>query len=122
MPTLFRYRFSLRTVMYGIGVSLVCFLVVYYIAFQARHIITGPTIILTEKSAPLVVTPTIVLSGTTENITSLSLNGRAIYTDDAGAFQETLVLPMGYTIVTLSAKDRYGRIRSLERIYVRKET
>ncbi len=35
---------------------------------------------------------------------------RKIYTDKDGYFKEALVLENGYTVATLQAEDRYGRI------------
>ena len=122
MPTLLGRNFSLRTLVYSIAVICLCGILLLYVVFQARHVLQGPIITLIDEPAHLTTAPTITLSGTTENIVSLTLNGKSIYTNDAGAFTETLVLPYGYTIMTLTAKDRYGRVRSLERTYVRKIT
>lgn len=121
MPTLFARHISLRTILFSISILCLCGILALYVAFQARHILEGPVITLSSEATQETTEPTLLLSGTALNITSLSLNGRAIYTDDAGAFTETLVLPLGYTIMTLTAKDRYGRVHSLERTYVRNE-
>lgn len=111
--------FSLRSVVYTLTTVVIFGALVLYLAFQARHIITGPVITLLAEPALSIDSPTITLHGSTENIVSLSLNGRTIYTNDAGIFTETLVLPRGYSILTLTATDRYGRVRSVERTYVR---
>ncbi len=121
MPTLFSRHVSLRTILSGIGILCLCGILALYVTFQARHILEGPIITLTSEERGEVTAPTVTLSGTALNIASLSLNGRPIYTDDTGAFTETLVLPLGYTIMTLTAKDRYGRVHWLERTYVRSE-
>lgn len=81
----------------------------FYAAFQSRLIITGPTITLNEDLNNVQYQRTVTIVGRAENIVSLSLNDRPIFTDDRGNFRETLVLPEGYTIMTLKAKDRYGR-------------
>ena len=119
MPTLFARHVSLRTIILSIGVLALCGTLMLYVAFQARHILEGPVITLASDASFETSLSTVVLSGIARNITSLSLNGRTIYTDDTGAFTETLVLPVGYTIMTLTAKDRYGRVHSLEQTYVR---
>lgn len=51
----------------------------------------------------------IVLSGVAENVTSLTLNGRPIVTDREGNFSEGIVLENGYSVVSLDARDRFGR-------------
>ncbi len=121
MPTLFARHFSLRTIVLGSALCCLCGILALYVAFQARHLLEGPVIRLISEAPYETSDPTVTLSGTALNITSLSLNGRPIYTNDQGDFTETLVLPKGYTIMTLTAKDRYGRVHSLERTYVRNE-
>ena len=51
----------------------------------------------------------IMLSGVAENVTSLTLNGRPIVTDLDGNFAEGIVLENGYSVVSLDARDRFGR-------------
>jgi hypothetical protein len=60
----------------------------------------------------------VMLQGSAENIAFLSLNGRQIYTDKKGYFQETLVLENGYTVATVQAQDRYGRSSSYTKEFV----
>lgn len=119
MPILFHRHFSLGTALYILLISAVVGAMSAYALFQARHIIDGPLVSLRDELAHLQQSPTVTLAGTAENITALTLNGRTIYTDDQGNFTETLVLPRGYTIVTLTAEDRYGRVHSVERTFVR---
>lgn len=118
MPTLFKRHFSLGTLLYGglilIAITLLC----AYALFQGRHVIAGPQIRL-EPTAYDGTAAEIHLAGNAQNIISLTLNGRAIYTDDAGNFTEEVVLPVGYTVMTLTAEDRYGRTRQVHREYVR---
>lgn len=118
MPTLFKRYFSLGTLLYGGLILALISLLCAYALFQGRHVIMGPQITLTPvvydgKEAA------VNLSGNAQNIISLTLNGRAIYTDDTGNFEEEVVLPVGYTVLTLTAEDRYGRVRSTSREYVR---
>jgi len=122
MPTLLRHQISLRTYVLSLMFLFILVLLGIYVAYQARHVILGPLITIHEEPSMALVAPTFLLTGLAENIVSLSLNGRDIYTDDTGNFSETLVLPLGYTIMTLTAKDRYGRVHSVERTYVRQGT
>lgn len=121
MPTLFARHISLRTILLGSVVLCLCGVLALYALFQARHLLEGPVITLISEELPYSDDPTMILTGKALNIVSLSLNGRSIYTNDSGDFKETLVLPSGYTIMTITAQDRYGRTHSLERVYVRSE-
>lgn len=119
MPVLFHRHFCLGTLIYGAGVIALVGLFATYVFFQARHIIDGPMIVLTDDPPAVVHEPTVHLAGIAENIVSLSLNDRTIYTDDHGRFNERVVVPVGHTTLTFLATDRYGRTEVLERKYVR---
>jgi hypothetical protein len=89
-----------------------------YVAFQARFLIIGPQLQLTDESEQLVNQRQITLAGSAANISRLWLNDRPIFTDAQGDFKEALVLENGYTIATIRAEDRYGRETTIKRTYV----
>jgi hypothetical protein len=101
--------------MLGFLVLGVCF--VFYIYHQAQSLITGPKIDLTELDT-VQHERLITLTGATQNIVALHLNGKEIYTDENGNFTQPLVLEGGYTILTLTAKDRFGRHTALTKKFV----
>ena len=115
MPTLFHRHFSLNLLVKLLLALTILSLLVFYALFQARLLITGPTISLSNELAYIQHERTITVSGNAQNIVSLTLNDRDIFTDDDGNFNEVLVLPDGYTIMTLKASDRYGRRTILEK-------
>ena len=81
-----------------------------YGVFEARRIIEGPTIIITSPvSGSATSTTALLISGTAENISFLTINDKPAYTDEAGNFALTISPPPGYTVVTVAAKDRFGR-------------
>lgn len=96
-------------------------LIAWYGFFQAHSLITGPQITLESPISTLQETKTVIVRGHTQNITELTLNGKVIHTNEAGYFDELLVLPDGYTIMTLHAKDRYGRKTTLSKPLVYQE-
>ena len=81
----------------------------WYVQFQARNLISGPRIALLNEPETEQTSRTVAIEGQAGNITSLELNGKTIFTDEQGYFEEILVLENGYTIMTLGAKDRFGR-------------
>jgi len=89
-----------------------------YVLFQARYMITGPQIILTERPASLQNQRQVELTGVAYNISRLWLNDRPIYTNAQGTFRETLIMENGYTSVTLKAQDRYGRETTVTEAFV----
>ena len=50
------------------------------------------------------------MTGNAKNAIDLSLNGRAISIDQAGNFNETIALLLGYNIVDIRATDKFGHI------------
>lgn len=114
-----RAFFSLPTALRIFFSIIVVALIVAYALFQARHLITGPIITLTDPLPAVISTSTITVRGRAENIVSLSLNGRPIFTTDEGTFEEAVTLVEGYTILTIEARDRYGNAERLEHNIVR---
>ncbi|MBX2866594.1 hypothetical protein KTR10_01375 [Candidatus Kaiserbacteria bacterium] len=96
-----------------LGVVVLGGALLWYGIFQARFFLAGPVISLESPTLTLQADRTVTIAGTAQNITEIRLNGKEINTDAEGAFAESLVLPTGYTIMTLRAKDRYGRTVSL---------
>lgn len=98
--------------------GLAAVVVLAYVLFQARFLIIGPVVQLTTEFKPVYNERIIAVDGQAENITDITLNGRPIYTNESGVFSEKLVLENGYTIMTIRARDRYGRETTLTRSFV----
>jgi hypothetical protein len=91
-----------------------------YGVFQAKNLIAGPDIeIASPANGALLGESLVEIRGTAKHISFFTLNGDKIYTDETGAFKEKILLSYGYNIVTLEAKDRFGRkvTKTLELIY-----
>lgn len=112
--------YSFRTLVKYWLIAIITLLMVFFILFQARFLVTGPKIVLTEVPEGPQNERQIIIAGTAYNISRLWLNDRPIYTDAEGNFKEALVLENGYTIATLRAEDRYGRTTVVSRqlVYV----
>lgn len=112
--------YSFRTLVKYWLIAIVTLLMVFFILFQARFLVTGPKIVLTEVPQGPQNVRQIIIAGTAYNISRLWLNDRPIYTDAEGNFKEEIVLENGYTIATLRAEDRYGRTTVVSRplVYV----
>ncbi len=83
-----------------------------YVYYQARDLITGPVIAIeTPKNFASVEGPLLEVRGTAENISFITLNDRQIFVDEESLFLEYLILPRGYSIIKIEAKDKFGRVR-----------
>lgn len=81
-----------------------------YGIFEARRIIEGPEItILSPTNGSATSSDIVTISGTAQNISFLTINDAPAYTDSEGHFEETLSPPVGYTVITVAAVDRFGR-------------
>ena len=118
MSPLYHHRLDFRTALYYAFLALLGLLFTAYALFQARFLIEGPEIFLSQVPTTVQHQRVVTLEGQTANIVSLHLNGREIYTDKNGYFKEALVLENGYTVATLKARDRYGRTRQVKTSFV----
>lgn len=112
-----RFTFPRRMLTFAfIGLISTC--VLAYILFQARFLLEGPQIALTNAPDAIQYERQVMLEGTAANITTITLNGRAIVTDETGVFREPVILENGYTTIRIDAYDRYGRTTAIERSFV----
>jgi hypothetical protein len=106
-------RLTARTILYTSLITLGITGFVGYVLFQARFMIQGPQIHITTPIPTSSNERIVTVAGNARNITKITLNGRQIFTDEYGQFEEALVLENGYTIATIAAVDRYGRETSV---------
>lgn len=89
---------------------------VVYGVFQARELFTGVSLALSGISDGVSYTEEILnISGTAPRATLLSINGREIFINKKGAFDEKILLPDGYSIITIAALDKFGNQK--EKVY-----
>ena len=108
------FRTIVKIAFSGLGLLLI----VLYVLFQARYLISGPQIELSGSHTLLQNEREIFLAGSAFNISRLWLNDRPIFTDAQGNFEEAVILENGYTITTLRAEDRYGRVTTVSQPFV----
>ncbi len=81
-----------------------------YSLFQARFIILGPDISVTSPLDEARVTTRVIdLVGNAQNISYISVNDRPIFISEKGDSNEKLIVENGLSIITIRAKDRFGR-------------
>jgi hypothetical protein len=101
-----RTPFSLKTLLIG---SL-ALLIVGYTIFNSRFLIQGPEIVL-ENIEDSIVTQdkTLFLTGKILHSSFITINGRPIFIDEHGNFNEKLLLSSGVSIIDIYAKDKFGK-------------
>lgn len=80
-----------------------------YGIFQARMLLQGPTLVIHSPFPGETVEGTLFeISGKTERVTHVTINGQPATMDTSGYFKEKLVTPTGYGVVLVEAKNRFG--------------
>ncbi len=90
-------------------VALVLVFLVYG-GLKTRNLVSGPKISVDNLVDGMTVSNDyITLTGTVRNTSNFSINGNPVPTDRTGAFSYQLLMPSGYSIIKLSAEDRFGK-------------
>ncbi|MFT5849265.1 MAG: hypothetical protein ACI9H6_000066 [Patiriisocius sp.] len=118
MSPIISQTITFRGILYYLFLAALASLFVGYALFQARFILAGPEVAFINQPETLQSSRQVILEGNAQNIVRMTLNGRQIYTDKSGYFNETLVLENGYTVATLQAHDRYGSSSSYTQEFV----
>lgn len=94
-----------------IALAIVALAFLGYAYWQAKDLLQGPQIHITapENGALISSTTKIIIKGYAENTVELILNGNTVFIDESGRFEEPMLLSKGYNLITLSAKDRFGK-------------
>lgn len=114
-------RITLRTVLGILFILLVLAVLIGYVGYQGRFLLVGPQIALLDAPPLSTEQNVVTFTGTTANITRLRLNGRQIFTDQNGHFDELVALTPGANIITIEAEDRYGRLTQVVHTVVQTE-
>ena len=94
------------------------FMVLAYGGWSFRHVFNGPEIILETPTEGASVPGKISIRGYARDAVETSIDGRTLYVDADGRFEDEIVLAKGPAIITLYAKDRFGREATREvRLY-----
>lgn len=91
-------------------------LVIGYGFIKALPLIRGPHIDVSTLSTNA--DGLTLISGTAVHTETLTMDGGTLLIDGSGHFSKNLMLPRGGAILKLTATDRFGRSRTLERTVV----
>jgi|GEM_PF-822353 len=101
-----------RIVIRFLGAAAVIILLGYGL-FEARRLIEGPRIsIASPRDGSAVAGPIVHVKGSADNAAFFTVNDTQSFIDENGQFDKAFSPPPGYTVLTVRAKDRFGRIAS----------
>lgn len=97
-------------------IALTLLLGALYGGIEAWPLLAGPSLTLTAPTGGATAQDGIVtVSGRALRVAKLTLNGAPLLHDQNGDFLSTLTYPVGGTILTLEATDRFGRTAQITR-------
>ncbi len=90
--------------------AIVLAIILGYAYLKTESFLSGPSISITApQNGSSVHQQVTLIEGVVEHAAHITLNGRQIYTDEAGILREEVLLAEGYNVLELSARDRFGR-------------
>jgi hypothetical protein len=98
-----------------VGFCIFFLLIIIYAFFRSKDLIFGVKIKNVEANgAPLPTDATMTnsildITGVAKNAVFLSLDDREISIDQMGDFNETIALLPGYNIISIKARDKFGK-------------
>ncbi len=103
-------RSSVRQILKIGVIVLVAVVILGYSYYKMRDLFMGPVIKITSPINGSTVNDSfVIIEGKTKNISKITLNDRLISVDPEGKFNEQLVVPLGYTIISVEGIDRFGK-------------
>jgi hypothetical protein len=81
-----------------------------YSLLKIKNFVVGPEITLYSPQDGLSAkTDLVLIKGKAERISQIFINGRKVFTDEAGNFNEPYLLASGYNLLEIMANDQFGR-------------
>ena len=106
-------RFSHHGIAFWIRSGLITAFVITIAIFTYTKTINfrgGPIItISTPQTGATLADSLVTIEGNVKNAIAVYINDGKIFTNEAGDFKEKLIVPEGYTIMKVSAEDRFHR-------------
>ena len=104
-------KMDAKKILQTAGLAVFFLLIIIYAFFRSHYLIFGVKIKNVNVIDGAKVTNSIIeVTGNAKNAINLTLNGREITINENGDFQETIALLMGYNIINITAKDKFGYI------------
>jgi hypothetical protein len=101
--------------------ALFTIIIIGYALYNSRIFIAGPQIdiLRPQNGETITESPLIRVQGEARNIAFMELNNKQIDTNEESKFNEPVLLYPGYNVITIFAKDKFGRTveKQIELVY-----
>jgi hypothetical protein len=90
--------------------AIIIILIVAFAVWRSLNYVRGPKITITEPANGVSITEkSVTVKGRVERATNFLLNGNQTNIDEQGNFSKDIIIFPGINLITLSAKDQFGR-------------
>lgn len=97
-------------------VALVLLVLVMYVFFQYKSAFFAPALsVSVPQEEQVIATQTITVTGSTEQNTTVTVNGLPTFIDSNGNFKKDITVFPGSSTITVKAVNSFGKISTLER-------
>lgn len=98
-----------------VGILLVFIVLASYLIYQYRLLTSAPFLEIMSPAEQELVTATITVSGKTDPQATITINNQQVLISSDGSFSQSLVLPQGTRIITVTSTSRSGKSRVIQR-------
>lgn len=92
-------------------ISLLIIIIIYF-SSRIFNFATGPRIkIYSPLPGQIIKTDTYVIDGNIQNAKNIKINGKEISIDQKGNFKEEIIVKSPYTLIVITAIDKYGKTK-----------
>lgn len=106
-----------------IGFGAIFLVIAGYAIYQSKNLIEGPVLnVLSPYDGQTFEKSLIDVRGKVKNISFITLDGKQIFTDEDGNFEEKLLLLPGTNIIEIDTKDKFDNVKKevLRVVYLEK--
>ena len=97
-------------------ISILGVLVLVYGIWQARDFLSGPRVYLeSPKEGEILDQSLLYVKGRAIDVSKFMLDGRTIFTDENGNFEEKILLADGVNYIEIYAEDKFGHAKKIGR-------
>lgn len=93
-----------------IALAVVVLLIGGFVVSRLFNFAKGPQLTVeTPRDYTFIREPLITVKGEVARVAKIHLNGREIFSNEQGIFEEKLLVTPGYSIMTITAEDQFNR-------------
>ncbi|HUQ85679.1 MAG TPA: helix-turn-helix domain-containing protein [Candidatus Limnocylindrales bacterium] len=111
-------RINLRKAIIG---TIVLILLGTFLMFQVRGVLFAPSIFISSPKGNTITQRDISVIGRTDSSATITINNESVFVNNNGVFEKKISLFPGENVITIKAKNRFGKQSTLQRTVLVKQ-